>query len=762
MRFKNNKCVALLGFLSVIFVTSAVAEDEEDVKRIELEKITVLAARTEKNTAELAMQVAVYTEEEMEQYSNRNIKDLVRYTPGVTVTGGGRFGLSGFNIRGIEGDRILTLIDGVPIADEFTFGPFLSARRNFVDLETLKAVEIVRGPTSSLYGSNALGGMVAFVSKDPKDYLGLTNDKSYYSYKLGFDSADESIHNSFTFATGNDILQGLLTLAHRQAAETKTFYTEEIDNFLPMGDVSNNFRRKANPQDITDLSLFGKLVFTPNEYNTFKFTMDRFESSSDGEALNQIGRIIFGSTRLDKSLFNDERDRTRLGFNFVSTKLFRFSDHTSLDVYVQNSKTTQQTIDSRFRLNTQVDTVRFRDSFFDQTNVGFKLQFVKNIETNINQQFIYGIDYDRNKSETLRNGRDINAIDGSIIPNPFTVFPTRDFPNSVYSSYGVFVQNEIELLDDKLAIIPGIRYDSFSLKPSVDEVYLSGNTGSPIPVDFEESEISAKLGLIYNFTNNLSLFAQYAEGFRAPPLGAVNIGFTNTLGGYTTLPNPDLRSESSRTHELGLRYRGTGNYYIEASIYKNTYDDFIESFAFLRFNPVTNLLEFQARNLEKAEISGFEIKGGIKLENWIDGLNFRYSYANSNGKDSVTKLPINTIQPESLVAGFSYEAPSNKWGAELIASFVARKDDIDDSGLQSTDPADPRVDTFEPPGYGIIDFIGRYNFTDKIRLNWGIFNLTDKKYWDWNNVGVQEPTSPWLNRFTETGRNASVTLKVEF
>jgi len=748
----------ILGLCQTAILNIGYAEEKKE-DSVALDKVTILAARTEKNVAELAMQVSVVTEEEIEQYSFRNIKDLVRYMPGVTVTGGGRYGLSGFNIRGIDGDRILTLVDGAPVADEFSFGPFLSARRNFVDLETLKAVEVVRGPTSSLYGSNALGGMVAFVTKDPKDYLGTTGDNNYFSYKIGYDTADDSLHNSFSYVTGNDKVQGMLTLTHRAASETDSFFTQETDTFASIGDTSNGYRKKTNPQDLEDLSIFGKLVFTPNEHHTYKITLDRFESNSDGEALTQIGTLVFGTTRIDKSLYDDERTRTRLGLSFVSTKSNVFSDHTTLDLYMQNSETQQHTIDNRYSLTSEIDTIRYRDSSFEQKNTGLKLQFVKNIDGNISQQLVYGIDYDRNASETLRNGRDVEASDGSIIPNPSVFLPTRDFPNSVYTTYGLFIQDEIELLDDKLAIIPGIRYDSFSLNPSVDEIYLSGNTGSPTPADFDESEVSAKLGLIYNFTKKFSLFAQYAEGFRAPPLGAINTGFTNTLAGYSTIPNPDLRSESSKTYEIGIRYRGE-NGYIDISTYKNTYDDFIESLAFLGFNPETGLVEFQARNLEEAQIDGFEVSGGYKLDKLIEGLNLRYSYANSSGKDKTTNLPINTIQPESLVVGLSYEA--NKWGAELIATLVSHKDDIDDSGLQSGEPSDPHVDAFEPPGYGLIDFVGHYSFTDRVRLNWGIYNLTDKKYWDWNNIGVQEPTTSGLDRFTETGRNASVTLKIEF
>ncbi|MCB1805030.1 MAG: TonB-dependent receptor plug domain-containing protein, partial [Candidatus Competibacteraceae bacterium] len=121
-----------------------------------------------------------------------DISDLVRYEPGVTVDNSGRFGLTGFRIRGIGGDRVLTTIDGIRIADEFSFGPFQDSNRDFIDLDALKAVEIIRGPASALYGSDAIGGVVSFLTKDPEDYLGIFNKEVYISAKAGYNSASDS------------------------------------------------------------------------------------------------------------------------------------------------------------------------------------------------------------------------------------------------------------------------------------------------------------------------------------------------------------------------------------------------------------------------------------------------------------------------------------------------------------------------------------------------------------------------------------------
>src|SRR3990167_2478687 len=101
------------------------------------------------------------------------------------------FGLSGFSIRGIGGNRVLTQVDGVGVPDSFTFGPFLSAQRNYIDLDTVKQVEIIRGPASTLYGSDTIGGAVSFITKDAGDYLE-PGDDSFARLKTGYDGSDDS------------------------------------------------------------------------------------------------------------------------------------------------------------------------------------------------------------------------------------------------------------------------------------------------------------------------------------------------------------------------------------------------------------------------------------------------------------------------------------------------------------------------------------------------------------------------------------------
>jgi hemoglobin/transferrin/lactoferrin receptor protein len=120
--------------------------------------------------------------------------------------------------------------------------------------------------------------------------------------------------------------------------------------------------------------------------------------------------------------------------------------------------------------------------------------------------------------------------------------------------------------------------------------------------------VSPKLGMVYRFTDEWSLFAGYAHGFRSPPYNDVNLGFTNFAFGYTAIPNPDLKPETSDGMELGCA-SCRRRLYVSLSGYYNDYKDFIESQRWSA--PTQGLMVFQSRNIADARIYGAELKAGV-------------------------------------------------------------------------------------------------------------------------------------------------------
>lgn len=745
---KHAKKIPSIALL--ISLGAFTANVNAEISNKKVEEIIVSATRTEKPVSDVANTVSVIDAKQIERELANSIDDLIRYEPGVSVAGGGRFGLSSFSIRGVGGDRVLTLVDSTPTADEFSFGPFLSSRRDFVDIDALKSVEIVRGPGSSVYGSNAIGGVVNFITKEPIDYLG--DKRVIGSAKLGYSSADDSMNNTVLTAFGNKIWSGMIVGTLRNGSETETFFSD---------DSIGSGRRAQNPQESENKNIYAKLVYAPSDLQSVTVTAERFEGEADTNVLSTAGTSSRG-VLVNSERGADDRSRERLSLEYrlhADTSMF---DSLSVLAYVQNSDAQQNTLSERVSRGAVVD--RVRSSFYEQENSGLRFQMGKDFETGrINHELIYGLDYDQSQSTTLREGNTVDRESGQALLE-FTNFPTRDFPNSQYTTLGAFIQDDISLFDGRLHLIPALRYDNFELEPTVDAIYLSGNTGSPTPEGYSESELSAKIGVVYELSDQWSAFAQYAEGFRAPPLDAVNTGFTNFVGGYTTLPNPELRPERGESVEFGVRrFSDAGS--LEFTIYKNTYEDFIESLSVRGFNPVTRLLEFQARNLDEAEIAGFEVKTQYNLgqvATSLEGFNVRAAYAYSDGENKEANTPLNSIDPQQLVLGLGYATSSDTWGVEAVVVASDRKKvaDIDASSLQTQ--GTPTIVPFETPGFATLDMMGHYKMSDNIRINWGVFNVTDKQHLQWSEEFVQNPATTNFDRLTEVGRNYSVTVKVNF
>ncbi|XLM20373.1 TonB-dependent receptor plug domain-containing protein, partial [Chromobacterium piscinae] len=140
-----------------------------------LETVQVTAHRTEKPLAETAPNASVISRHKLDDRLIRDISDAAKYEPGVEVASDpNRRGNAGWTIRGIDGNRILMLIDGERLPEAYAGGGNGNGAisgRDFVELETLRAIDIVKGPTSSLYGSDAIGGVIGYRTKAVDDFV---------------------------------------------------------------------------------------------------------------------------------------------------------------------------------------------------------------------------------------------------------------------------------------------------------------------------------------------------------------------------------------------------------------------------------------------------------------------------------------------------------------------------------------------------------------------------------------------------------------
>ncbi|TBU74288.1 TonB-dependent hemoglobin/transferrin/lactoferrin family receptor [Pseudomonas daroniae] len=737
-----------------------------------LQPLTVTATRRAQSVSEVPSSVSVHSREQLDRQNVNTIKELVRDDPSVSVGGTGqRAGISGYNIRGIDGDRVLTQIDGVEVPASFFNGPYANTHRNYVDPEIVKRVEILHGPASALYGSSAIGGAVSYFTLDPDDIIKPGQDVGA-RLKTGYSSADDSWLTSATVAGRHGDFDALLHLSQRNGHETESYGSTGGTGLT---------RTEANPEDVRTTNILAKLGWNYNDSDRLQLTYEKYKDDRDTNQLSAVGGPFnagsgFGYYHSRQG--NDTITRERFGLEHSLALDSLLADNLKWSLNYQIAKTDQSTVENYVPTNFVTgavtrDVMRYRDTYYKDRQWVLDAQLDKAFAIGDTDHLLtYGANLKHQKVTGLRTGYGIclaaqtsgtincSAVGAVSTASADTPTPQSDFPAPTIDTYGLFVQDEIRW--NQWTFLPGLRYDYTRLEPKLTDEFLATITASNVTEYSDETKtwhrVSPKLGVTYAFDDHYTWFGQYAEGFRTPTAKALYGRFENLAGGYTVEPNSDLDPEKSRGVETGLRGNFEGGSF-DVALFYNRYRDFIDENA---ITANSNALAFQSQNISHASIRGVELKGRLNLDSFgaLPGLYTQGSIAYARGRNDDTGEPLNSVNPLTGVFGLGYD--QERYGALLNWTLVKRKSRIDDSAFNAPDGTSGQ---FRTPGFGILDLSGYYKLTDDLTVNAGLYNLTDKQYWLWDDVrgydGVGEAgvTSPAnLDRLTQPGRNFSVNL----
>ncbi len=720
-----------------------------------LPEVAVSATGFEENTADVPATISTIDAQQIDRGLVRTLQDLVRYEPGVSVNSDPtRFGANSFNIRGLEGNRVQILVDGIraPSLYQFGIGPFNNSTRSFVDLDSLKRVEILRGPASSLYGSDALGGVVSYMTKDPLDYLDLATSPVYGAFKSAYASADTGWANTGTLAYGTEAWQAMALY---------TYFTGQQQKNMGDDGSTGPSRTEPNPQDIRQQNLLLKGVFQPAAGHRVRAVYEWFDRNNMIDVLS-----LNTSTPRTASLSgDDENQRQRYSLDYAYTNPDRgWLAGFTANLYQQTATTDSGSYETRAGTSAScsgvaqgVNTCFIPRQFdFEQRITGLTAQLESLLEGGGAQhRILWGIDASDTDSSALRDATIYNQTTGTSTKTlAGDTFPVRDFPNTSTRQLGLYVQDQISVLNDQLVVTPGLRYDDYQLKISPDAIYLANVPPGVQAKDFSDSAWSPKLALMYRVTPDFNVYGNYAFGFRAPPFDDVNAAFRNPIQSYVLVPNPNLVSETSQGLELGFKGRSGDSSFAVAAFY-NRYKNFIDSQTQLDCptDPACVpgfAFTFQATNLARVRIYGVEATGEWALDrNWT----LAGSIAYANGQDETRDQPLNSINPLTGVGGLRYTSSDRSWGGSVNLTAVSAKNSAAAVG---------NVQPFLTPGFGLVDISAYWDINKNLRLAAGVFNLFDKKYWLWSNVGQTGLTanSPSLDRYTQPGINVAVNLQL--
>ncbi len=718
--------------------TEPAAEPPPDEPPTFLDSVVISATLRPAPVRDTPSVVSVIDSETIQERMIEDFSDLVKYEPGVYVENNvTRLGLNGFNIRGIGGNRVMTLVDGVETSEQFDFGPF-NVHQAGLDVDVLKTVEIVRSANSALYGSDALGGVVSLFTKDPADYL--QDQRFHLGAKTTWDSRADDVGVNVTLAGGNERIQASVFTSINRGNEIGNRGT-----VVTMDDT----RTAPNPQDVEGHQILAKAVFNASPGNRWRTTAEMYDTRVETGWLSNNRLLDFGrfAYLIHDSAAIDTQKRQRLSLDH--TLADRGLDLLSWRVYGQFNDTAQAVDEERTTSGFGPTFPSMRRGTLDYEQVGYGgsaqgQQWLGDLDKGL--LITFGASYKTDYFDMQRDRTETDTVTGQPVPTDL-IFPNKYFPESDVVEAGAYLQGEIRF--GRITLVPGVRYDHFSLDANqADPVFIASL--NPEAADFSDGALSPKIGLTARLTDVVTLHAQYAGGFRAPPYSAINTGFANPRGGYTTLPNTELRAETSDNLEVGMR-AAFDRMSFGLSAFSNRYDGFIE-LADLGFNPLTRLLEFQSQNLEAAQINGIELRGEAYL---TDSLMIRGSYARIDGVEVLKgaagapplaeETSLGSIAPDEGVVGLRYVQPSGRWGTELSLRLVEAYQA--DSARQ-----------FAPDAYRIVDLVSFVSLTEALKFRLGLLNLTDARYFEWWSVRGRLAGDPVIDRYSSPGVSVITSL----
>ena len=673
-----------------------------------LPKLVVSATRGTKNVLDVPMTVSVISAEELEKRVVRDIQDLVRYEPGVSVdrttSMTNPWGqLNSFRIRGASGNRVRMIVDGSRVQEQIIDGS-----RNFVDPANMKSIEIVRGPNSVLWGSDALGGTVVFRTRDPSDLLEGQNKPWALEVKSSFDSLDNSFRKQVTAAYDFGDVQVLGSFGHRSANEARLSNAQADGGFYGCPRSAVLACNLFNPLDVNAINGLAKVVWTPNADHKITLTAEGYD---DFSRVNQIydtstSAIVSGSPTLTtyrNTSYQRDLNMRRSRFAIEHEWVVRADWLDS--VKWQLSYSPQQRVENSRQVRTYSNRTETMERLRDSTEQFYEanLQMISHFDLGATYHTLtYGFDGDISLGHYAGTTKTLNSLTGkttTLINEGFA------YPDTTTIRADAFIQDEIKLLDERLTITPGVRLSSYRLDPTGDTDFPVNPTVAPRVLD--ALNFTKKLGATYKLDESYSLYASYGEGFKLPTAQQLFV-----TSGTMVVPNPELKPESVWSVEGGLRGEFDKGYFSLGGFY-GKYTDFIASLQDAPGNPG----KYTSLNMSTVELWGIEASAEFEFyENLFLNGSLTWQRGTQIASPGAATTPYDGATPLTAVIGLRYEIPEHALELEVLGTFAAGP----------TERASATA--FKPDGYAVFDAFAKWKPAENVEIDFGVQNIFDTRY----------------------------------
>ena len=741
----NSVRLALLpALLTCALATAAPAGDDVDT-------VVITGKRSDEPGT-----ITTLSADDLTRRGATDMRNMARYAPLVSVPGAASgsgnvwdgAGNTGFNIRGVEGNRVSLDLDGIALPDAAPKPDGMSANafgvgRDYFDPETFRSVEISSGTTPARAGTPGLGGAVTFVTKAPEDYVSATHPV-HADYKFGHDGAASMRMHALTGAVHSGGIEALALLVHRDGSALES-----------AGGVA------VNPDDWDSDALLAKLAWSPWQGHTLVATIDAYRARHRRQFDNKQGAAYPEGAAQDS---HTRRNRFSIDHRYAGTT--PWFDTLETRVYVQDAEVADAT-HARYITGNR-PYLRDIATGFENDSAGFSSNASRRFGAHV---LAYGVSAE--KVETRRPWREDRTV---IATGEHQIMSKDRMADTHTRKLAAFARGELALGD--FTLTPGLRYDHRTLKPKNLSSYATAVPGAGLELR-EESDgyFTPSVALAYALRPELSAWLQYSRGTRLPTAAERtgtydSFSYTGGSNGYAVLGNAALKKETSNAFELGIKGQVTRGVRFSAALFHTRYDNLIE-YAAQPPDPVSyptiTFGLYRPENVGDASTWGGEASARLDFGQWTAALNgtslalaagVQHSKARNEATGVASELA--STLPRKASATLAWDDPARRGGASVSLVRVGGKQaDVDVFAAASAAVGE----RFAVPSATFMDLAAYWNIGRNAELTAGIYNVTDKKYWDYATsrslpAGTSVATLADIERQARSGRYAAVTFKL--
>ena len=719
---------SLIVIASIAPLTPAVAQDGSATQdsaasgdATALPAIIVKGKRVQKGAPEDSPLATRTTAEQIAEKEIDDLDDLGDTTePGVSFVSATK----SVNIRGLEADRVLTTIDGIPV-------PYLSdgvrgsqGGVDTYDFSSLGTVDILRGADSSRAGSGALGGAVILRTLEPEDLIAEGATVGGVA-KLGYDSADRSLVGAAAVARRFDKTSVLFQSSYKYGHEEET--GGDVGGYGPM-------RTEADPMDLNRRNILFKVRQSLEGGHTIGLTAEHYDQNTATD-LRQTQGSTYEANGYDRES-DKKRDRLSLDYVFDAESGDSWIDSAFATIYFQRAERIEGTHGTRL---TGPVGYYMRSSTNEARSYGTSGYANSSFDTGLlTHQVTFGGNLDLTRTTQYQKGED--TCDIVFAPACINYHNNQsDMPDTDSVTVGLFAEDKIGLGNSGVSLTPGLRLDWYRHDPQETSTYTSIGNSPGLPEGQSDFRLSPKLRAAWQVRPDVELFAQVTTGFKAPNVSQLYSNYDNAPL-YRQIGNPDLDPETSYGFEAGANL-GDEDFGGRISAYTTRYKNFIDTETTPEAGYAFGSIEYF--NRDRVRISGVEARA---QKTFSSGIDVHGSLAYARGTDLDTDELLASVAPLKAIVGVGYN--TEFWGTDLSLVTAAAVDADSVAGTR-------------PGGYGIVNLTGWWEPEQAkgLRIQAGVYNMFDKTYLDALEVKDLANASQF---YSEAGRSFKISLTQKF